>query len=81
VGKGALATCPPSIIGRASRWWARFALLTLRIVAIGELICLAGKRNLDTQLRQKSLVGQITKNLSSPSCKNIPLNSEAKSPA
>jgi hypothetical protein len=28
-----------------------------------------------------SLVGQISKNLSSPSCKNIPLNMSGKSPA
>jgi hypothetical protein len=39
------------------------------------------KRNLDAQLRQKSLVGQITKNLSSPVCKNIPLNAKTKSAA
>ena len=30
VGKGALATCPPSITDRASKWWARYALPTLR---------------------------------------------------
>ena len=28
VGKGASATCPPSIIEHAARWWARFALPT-----------------------------------------------------
>src|SRR3954471_8590045 len=30
VGKGALATCPPSVTEHAARWWARFALPTLR---------------------------------------------------
>src|SRR5829696_520598 len=29
VGKGALATCPPSITDHASQWWARSALPTL----------------------------------------------------
>jgi hypothetical protein len=30
VGKGALAPCPPSITGRAFKWWARFRLRSLR---------------------------------------------------
>jgi tripartite-type tricarboxylate transporter receptor subunit TctC len=30
VGKGAQATCPPSIVLHAARWWARFAQPTLR---------------------------------------------------
>jgi hypothetical protein len=34
VGKGASAPCPPSITGRASKWWARFALPTLRSVPV-----------------------------------------------
>src|SRR4051794_29875192 len=29
VGKGALAPCPPSIIERTAKWWARCALPTL----------------------------------------------------
>jgi hypothetical protein len=34
VGKGALATCPPSITECVSLWWARFALPTLRALAV-----------------------------------------------
>jgi hypothetical protein len=30
VGKGAPATCPPSITDIVAQWWARFALPTLR---------------------------------------------------
>ena len=55
VGKGALATCPPSITDHALKWWARFALPTLRTAA---LICLARKRNLNAQLRQISMAGK-----------------------
>src|SRR4029077_4742030 len=34
VGKGAHAPCPPSIRIGVARWWARFALPTLRFPAI-----------------------------------------------
>src|SRR5438270_11859640 len=46
-----------------------------------ELICFARKLNLDAQLRQNQHDGQISQNLSSPSRKNIPLNTSGKSTA
>jgi len=73
VGKGVLATCPPSIAERASGWWAR-----CRFAHYG-LICFSGKRNLDARPATNWHDGQITKSLSSPVCKNIPLPSSGKS--
>jgi hypothetical protein len=46
-----------------------------------ELICLPRKRNLMQRPATNQHDGQITKNLSSPSRKNIPLNPQAKSVA
>ena len=46
-----------------------------------ELICLASKRNFTQRPATNWHDGQITKNLSSPLCKNIPLNFESKSVA
>jgi len=46
-----------------------------------ELICFARKRNLARATATKQHDGQITKSLSSPSRKNIPLPSSGKSAA
>jgi len=46
-----------------------------------KLICFARKHNLDSQAATKQHDGQISQNLSSPFCKNIPLNFESKSSA
>jgi hypothetical protein len=51
VGKGAQATCPPSIIERALKWWARFALPTLRFSA-------SAQAQSDVQLRQINTMGK-----------------------
>jgi hypothetical protein len=71
------------------KWWARFRLRSLSYgetcrfahPAVCELICFTRKRNLDAPTATNQHDGQITKNLSSPSRKNIPLNFESKSPA
>jgi hypothetical protein len=46
-----------------------------------ELICFARKRNFMQRPATNWRDGEITQNLSSPSCKNIPLNVQAKSVA
>jgi len=46
-----------------------------------ELICFAGKRNLARATATKQHDGQISPKLSSPSRKNIPLNTSGKSAA
>jgi len=43
VGKGALATCPPSTPDHAPWWWARFALPTLRLAIMRFMFHLSGK--------------------------------------
>jgi hypothetical protein len=62
VGKGAQATCPPSIIERALKGWARFRL---RSLSYGGQVALppydflrARKRNLDAHLRQINTTGK-----------------------
>jgi hypothetical protein len=46
-----------------------------------ELICLTRKRDFTQLPATNQHDGQISQNLSSPVCKNIPLNLQAKSPA
>jgi len=72
---GQSAACPPSIRDIILEWQARFR------VAHPELICFARKRNLAPATATKQHDGQITKSLSSPSRKNIPLNLSGKSAA
>ena len=77
MGKGTLAPCPPSIAERTSLWWARcrfahpYGLRTDLHCAQAQFRCTTATNWHD---------GQITQNLSSPVCKNIPLNFESKSP-
>ena len=60
----------------AARWWARCRSAH---PADRKLICLARKRNFMQWPATNWHDGQITKNLSSPLCKNIPLNVSGKS--
>ena len=69
VGKGALATAHHSITDHALKWWARFRLRSSSYgetsslcppyeATLRELICLAGKRNLDAPVRQINTTGK-----------------------
>src|SRR5215212_5536842 len=55
MGKGALATCPPSITNHDLKWWARYRFA---YPTDCELICFCGHRDRDAQLRPNQHAGK-----------------------
>ena len=73
---GTLSLCPPYELSpslRAKRSNPRLSKPRYGLLRFA--------RNDDVEAMEKSLVGQITQNLSSPGCKNIPLSFSPKSDA